>query len=246
MIYVVIPIHSRTASFRDPEFQNYHRTLRLPPPATCIGLAGAALGLSAADAQAFFTEGEWEVGIGGSSDGLARDLWKFDDFKTGSIIIREFLYGNRFVLAFGHENEALVERLAAAFRRPHYALSCGSSDSICLVDVAGMRLVQEVEEVVELENCYTDGDIIAESLSLATTDKTVSFSIRTTSIPVAQDLPVRFTYNPKNGTRILRQRRRLSLVRHPVRLPQPIRALQLSDHDPSNRSATPYLPLFPL
>lgn len=53
MLHCVIEIRSVTASFRNPEFQNFHKSFRLPPPTTLIGLAGAALGLSPKSAQDF-------------------------------------------------------------------------------------------------------------------------------------------------------------------------------------------------
>lgn len=245
MIYLIIPLHSRTASFRDPEFQNFHRTLRLPPPATCIGLAGAALGLPASDAQDFFTENEWQIGIAGTSNGQANDLWKYDDFKNGSILIREYLYDNRFVLVFGHDDAGVIDRLEAAFTRPHYALSCGNSDSICTVDVPGMYRTEEADESRELVNCYTEGDIIAKVLSAVNPETTTSFSIRTTSLPVAQDLPVRFNYD-KKGIRMLRQRRLISYVQFPTLLPEPIPGIKYSPHADSQTASSLFVPLFPL
>jgi CRISPR-associated protein Cas5t len=245
MIYLVIPLHSRTASFRDPEFQNFHRTLRLPPPATCIGLAGAALGLAAPDAQDFFTEHEWQIGIAGTSNGQANDLWKYDNFEDGSILIREYLYDNRFVLVFGHADAARIDRLAAAFTRPHYALSCGNSDSICTVDILGMYRTEQCDEARELVHCYTEGDIIAKVLSAVNPETATSFSIRTTSLPVAQDLPVRFTYD-KKGIRMLRQRRLISYVQYPTKLPEPISGIKFLPHADSPSASPLFVPLFPL
>jgi len=46
MEYFVLEIITNTATFRNPDFQNFHKTLNLPPPPTLIGFAGAALGLS--------------------------------------------------------------------------------------------------------------------------------------------------------------------------------------------------------
>lgn len=134
MTYLLLTLRSRLASFRDPETQNYHRTLPLPPPSTCIGIAGAALGLNGPDAQAFFTANEWEIGISGTSGGMFRDLWKYDNFDTGSIIWREYLYENEFRIVFGHPEAARLAQLEAAFRRPVYALTCGNSDNVCLID----------------------------------------------------------------------------------------------------------------
>ena len=245
MIYLVVPLHSRTASFRDPEFQNFHRTLRLPPPATCIGLAGAALGLPAWEAQAFFAENEWEIGIAGTSRGQANDLWKYNDFKDGSILIREYLYDNDFVLVFGHEEGDKIDRLEAAFARPHYALSCGNSDSICSVNIPGMYRTEKADQERTLFNCYTQGDIISDVLSAVDPETTTSFSIRTTSLPVAQDLPVRFSYD-KKGIRMIRQRRLVSYVQYPTLLPLPVPGINYQPDAHTDSAAGLFVPLFPL
>ncbi len=242
MSYLIVPLSSRTASFRDPEFQNFHRSLPLPPPATCIGLAGAALGLAPAAAQEYFTEGEWELGIAGRSRGLATDLWKYNDFKAGSILIREILYGNRFAIVYGHAVLQKLEELRQAFHRPRFALSCGPSDSLATLDVAGMRILTSAAEATELVDCYANGDIVAQTLSSATTGGTAAFSIRTTSTPIAQDLPVRFDYD-KNDVRMLRERRLLSYVRYPTRLPHPVAGVQHTFPDDSRPS---FIPVFPL
>lgn len=245
MSFLIVPIHARTASFRDPEFQNFHRTLRLPPPATCIGLAGAALGLMPAEAQAYFAAGEWELGVGGTSGGMANDLWKYDDFKTGSILMREILYDVRLVLAFGHADAGRLAALADAFRRPRFALSLGPSDSICHVDARGLRVVGEAGQGERLEHCYAAGDVVADTLRRGAADRSTSFSIRTTSLPLAQDLPARFDYG-KGGVRMLRERRLLSYVEYPVHLTDPVRGVHLPSHATSPPPGPAFLPLFPL
>ena len=103
----VVEIKSQTASFRDPNFQNFHKTLDLPPPTTIIGLSGAALGLSPLQSQDFFEDGDFQIGIYGNYDGRCNDTWKYDRRHTnrglkydpgmdGSIIQKEFLIQNTF------------------------------------------------------------------------------------------------------------------------------------------------------
>ncbi len=245
MSYLIVPIRSQTASFRDPEFQNFHRSLPLPPPATCIGLAGAALGLSPASAQDFFVEGEWEIGVAGTSQGLATDLWKYNDFKAGSILIREILYANQFVIVFGHNNAKRIGQLREAFARPHFALSCGPSDSICTVDVRGLAVNEDSTQAQVLISCYVNGDIVADTLSMVKEGGSASFSIRTTSTPIAQDLPVRFDYEA-SGIRMLRERRLISYVQYPTKLPMPVSGIQYSTHGTSESATSLFVPVFPL
>ena len=97
----IIEIQCQTASFRNPDFQNFHKSLELPPPTTIIGLAGAALGYSPLRAQEFFDESKFEIGIYGTYLGKCKDTWKYnkgirdmrlyDPGLDGSIIQKEFL-----------------------------------------------------------------------------------------------------------------------------------------------------------
>lgn len=233
MHYLLITLRSRLASFRDPETQNYHRTLPLPPPSTCIGLAGAALGLAGPEAQAFFREGEWRLGVAGTSGGSFRDLWKYDDskIKTKSIVWREYLYDNKFQLVFGHADKDLLSQLEAAFRRPVYALTCGNSDNVCLIDwrLSGAREGADAGAVKSGKNsapaspptvtygpCYLPGDHLSQAL--ANIPPETHLNVITGSGPTILELPVRYTYL-KGGERMTRERRRLTYVKH-LTLPQ--------------------------
>ncbi|MEM8585751.1 MAG: CRISPR-associated protein Cas5 [Bacteroidota bacterium] len=237
----MIPLKSCLASFRDPDFQNFQRTLPLPPPATCIGMAGAALGLSAQDAQAYFPAGEWEIGVAGYSNGQFKDLWKYDDFKIGSILLREYLFDNYFLLVYGHEDAAKIKQLRQAFTSPVYALSCGNSDSICTVRVHDMKVIDQTTESGSMRACYAEGDLIDSSLQEAAKG-TTSFSIRTTSRPVAQDLPVRFEYM-KDGIRMLKERRHISYIQFATNLPIAVKGINYQD---PYHEETIFIPVFPL
>jgi CRISPR-associated protein Cas5t len=244
MKYLLIHLRSRMASFRDPEFQNYHRTLPLPPPSTCIGMAGAALGLWGPDAQAFFPVGEWKLGVGGTSNGRAKDLWKFDDFKDGSIVLREYLYDNDFHLVFGHADPDKLEQLKAAFLNPVFSLTCGNSDSLCRVVRA--EYVSDTQRSNKVEHCYVPGDLLQNVLDTYVEGQ--HLSIKTSSNPAKLELPVRYEYL-KTGERMTRERISLSYVRYLLtledrelegvnfELPNPTR------HEPPR---TRFLPVFPL
>ena len=73
MQYSVTHIRTQTATFLNPEFQNYHKSFLLPPPTTIVGLAGAALGLSPKAAQEFFDNKGFEMGIAGKTNGKANE-----------------------------------------------------------------------------------------------------------------------------------------------------------------------------
>ena len=241
--YLLIQLHARMASFRDPEFQNFHRTLPLPPPSTCIGIAGAALGLWGPEAQAFFAPGEWELGIGGTSAGRAKDLWKYDDFKDGSIVLREYLYDNDFQLVFGHADRERLEKLQAAFCSPAFALTCGNSDSLCRV--VGTEFVKGGELSDEVDHCYVPGDLLRQVIDNYVPGQ--QLSVRTSSNPAKMELPVRYEFL-KTGERMTCERLRLSYVRYVLTLEETeLRGVTFT-HQPTNNepARTRFLPVFAL
>jgi CRISPR-associated protein Cas5t len=223
MNYLTVQLHARMASFRDPEFQNFHHTLPLPPPTTCLGIAGAALGMTGPELQSFFAPGAWELGIAGDARGKAKDLWKFvKDTKKGDrdIINREYLYDCDFFLVFGHADLTLLDRLEDAFRAPVYTLTCGNSDSLCRV-VALNRSDQCIKSA-EVAACYAPGDLLGKTIDSYVPGKELSIS--TSSTPVAKALPLRYEYL-KDGVRMLRERKTLSYVRYLVSLESEVRGI---------------------
>jgi len=133
MNYLILKIWTQTASFRIPEFQNFHKSFLLPPPTTVVGLAGAALGLSPKSSQDFFDESSIKIGVFGKSDGFAKDLWKYNDFKVGSVIKREIYFFNQYVVVFASENSETIENLGSSFKNPKYALTFGTSDALAKI-----------------------------------------------------------------------------------------------------------------
>ena len=202
-----IEIVSETASFRNPEFQNYHKTLNLPPPSTIIGLAGAAMGISALMAQQFFDDHEIEIGIAGHHKGKMKDTWKYnkrssamhlyDPLTDGSIVKREHLIKNLFFLVFASDNKSVITRLQEAFKNPTFALTMGNSDALAKIKVIHDELI--ITEDSKVSNCLLAGDAIGEVLKQA--DKNPVFSIYQSSEPIKFDLPVRFNYKSDYGKR---------------------------------------------
>lgn len=214
MKYCIIEVFSQSATFRNPEFQNFHKTLSLPPPTTMIGLAGAAMGLSPQKAQAFFNETSTKLGVYGKSEGLAGDLWKFDTLdpkpdKRRSIILREVLYANSFLLVYGNEDKTKVDQLVSAFQNPVFALTLGNSDNLIKVN-AEISTVEELTQSKTIAHCLVAGDIIAEVLTAAAFDPV--FSIYTTSEPIVLDIPTHFNYESEYGMRAVVKRKTLSFV----------------------------------
>jgi CRISPR-associated protein Cas5t len=209
MKYCIIEVQSQTATFRNPEFQNFHKTLSLPPPTTMIGLAGAAMGLDPKSAQDFFSEVPFQFGVYGKSGGTAKDLWKYDDFKNRSIILKEMLINNEFFLVYGTDDEQRINLLIRGFINPVYALTLGNSDGLAKINPT-IRTVNVLTESRVLEYCLVDGDIIKEVLATASVDP--AFSIYTTSEPIALDIATHFRYDEAYGMRSVIRRKTLSFV----------------------------------
>ncbi|MGA0560226.1 CRISPR-associated protein Cas5 [Larkinella sp. VNQ87] len=227
MRYCVVDILTLTASFRNPDFQNFHKSLPLPPPTTLIGLAGAALGLSPKAAQTYFEGRNFRLGVFGQSEGMATDLWKYNTFDgLGSIVLRELLYDSHFLIAFGTDDFACIAELQAAFLNPIYCLTMGNSDS--LAKIVGVTIISETSQNNQVVNCLVAGDVVADVLENVNSS-TLSFSIYTTSDPIAFDLPTRFTYDSDYGARQVVRRQKLSFIGEQMQLNYRVEGIQIGE-----------------
>jgi len=228
----VLEIVSQTASFRDPGFQNFHKTLDLPPPTTIMGLCGAAMGLSPMQAQEFFEDGGIMLGVYGNHSGKCNDtwkynrrfkeMWKYDPGLDGSVIQKEFLIQSTFYIAFSSGDESKLNTLLSAFQSPIYALTVGNSDSLAFIKA----IYQDAETAKsdEVEHCIIDGDIIDEVMRLA--PEKMEFSIYQTSEPIAYDLPVRFEYENDYGKRAVSSISTFSIVGQKMKLNYEVEGLK--------------------
>lgn len=204
----IVEIASQTASFRDPNFQNYHKSLMLPPPTTIMGLTGAALGFSPLRAQEFFDENNIEMGVYGVFKGKCQDTWKYnkgirdmrlyDPGIDGSIIQKEFLIENVFYIAFSSNDKEALNQMKKGFESPTYALTMGNSDS--LAKVVDIVVDLPISENNELENTFINGDVVNKVLSVAQEKKELEFSLYTND-SLVYDLPIRFEYESDYGKR---------------------------------------------
>ena len=239
MNYCVVELRAMTATFRNPEFQNFHKTLHLPPPTTLVGLAGAALGKSPKAAQEYFGHNSWHLGIWGTSEGYAKDLWKYRTLETdekkspSSIVLREILFDNHWLAVFGCEDMALIEELQTAFCQPVFALTMGSSDS--LAKVVSIKIITGTTEDRQISNCLVPGNVMAEVEE--NLENGNDFSIYATSEPIAYDLPIRFLYESDYGVRRVVRRKTLSFIGEPMRLNYSVSGIVHEDR---------FIPVFPL
>ncbi|GBC81080.1 hypothetical protein HRbin10_00185 [bacterium HR10] len=148
---LIVRVRAPVASFRRPLDHNYQRTFPMPPPTTLVGIAGAALGLS--DRELWAADSplrELKVSVWMDEEpGRARDMWTVLKVKGGKIAerspyFRELLFFTRYTLFYGGE-EALLRRLAEAFRDPAYPLSLGREDELLVVEEVQLTEAQEGE-----------------------------------------------------------------------------------------------------
>lgn len=241
----VVEIQSQTASFRNPDFQNFHKSLELPPPTTIIGLAGAALGLPPLQAQEFFEEGKFKIGIYGIFEGKCNDTWKYDRRHSerglrynpeldGSVIQKEFLIQNTFLIAFSAVVQEKLEELYTAFESPVYALTMGNSDSLAFVKsiISDLNLSKNDQ----LQHCMVEGDVVGEVMRLA--PKNMEFYIyQSSSEPITHDLPIRFDYESDYGKRTVSSISTFSIINEKMKLNFEVEGLTYLDK---------FIPLFKL
>lgn len=138
-------------SYRQPDFHTYHKTLPLPPKTTIAGLIGSALGISPSEVnEQWLMAKRFKMGIIGSSNGQANDLWQIRKYESKQIkayqsgkeetpyktavIVRELLYGSKITLYLTFEDDNDFELIKAAFKSPKWALSLGREDELIKID----------------------------------------------------------------------------------------------------------------
>jgi CRISPR-associated protein Cas5t len=231
--YVTFEMVSVTASYRNPDFQNFHKSYPLPPPTTIIGMVGAGMGLSPVDAQHFFIDNDVYVSINGKSEGKANDLWKYNDFKNGSVIIRDLLFDNHYQLVFSSDNQGVIQKIKEAFEYPVFALTTGASDSLVKVFLPSMQEgTTELIEVSILENCVAEDDVLTETFEdvLKRSRSNFSFTINQRQ-PIPQNLVTRFEYDPTSETRKAISRKTFSFVSERVIIKQPKKGIRIDNKD---------------
>jgi len=212
--YIVIEAISEVASYRIPEYHNYHKTLPLPPPTTIIGMVGAALGYSAAQAQSLFDETNPEIGIYGCFDGIFKDLWKYSSTKKGtesSILQREYLYNNVYCFVIGADYE-ITFMIKEALNNCKYPITAGNSDS--LMKLVNCQILDDsnIIKTNEVEHCMIIGDYRKNlSISLDNLEPNKVYVFKAVFAPVTYNLPMAFNYD-NYGIRQIRSRKDITFV----------------------------------
>ena len=223
MEFLALNVSAPVASFRRPLDLNYQRTLPLPPPTTLIGLAGAALGMSAWElwgknsplkdikVSALLQPSFWTHGM----PGKAQDMWTVLKIKGNRIAerspyFRELLFFARYTLLFGGPLDLLVS-LKKAFLDPVYPLSLGREDELLWVEEEPQVLPLVSAEFPIFYGTAVPGDI---------RQLEVQFSLEPglkTEPPVVEAVPLAFTVD-KKGIRAPLKRVPLTFIPLSLRL----------------------------
>lgn len=231
--YLVVEALSETASFRIPEYHNYHKTLPLPPPTAVIGMMGAALGLPPEKAQSCFDFIKPELGIYGTYDGIYNDLWKIASTKKvteSSIIQREYLYNNDYILVVGADSKT-IQKLYEAVSYNKYPITAGNSDSLVKIKNCCVFSNDNIVNTIEVEHCVLFGDY-RQSLHFGLDDMVPNklYVYKTKFAPITYNLPFAFDYDSE-GCRTIRMRKEFTFVytRQELNGVEPLKAFQYED-----------------
>ena len=228
---LVLEAVSETASFRIPEFHNYHKSLPLPPVTTIVGLVGAALGFDNENAQNYFSERSISIGINGISKGHYTDVWKALSSKKDNrdtVIQKEYHYGNRYYFVFLSDEETINE-LQIAFQSPVYPTVIGSSDSLLKVVKINLICEPNLLEIYYLENCVLQGnfqDSIQVNLDNMQVGKTYKYT--PFSAPQVYNLPIGFDFQ-KNGVRKIHAKREMTFIGMQIKSENPFESLNFDE-----------------
>lgn len=211
LYYLSLELRSNIASFRNPDFQNFHKSFILPPPTTLIGLAGAALGFNPLESQNFFDDHCIYAGVSGGFKGKSTDLWKYRDAQGRSIIRRELLFFNHYSVVYASESEEIAKKIEDAFINPVYALSLGPSDSLVHVKKEIRTGYADFLYHAPSDHSLVSGDVTVEAFQKVLEYESFKFRIDHRDAVVA-NLPVRFQYEAAFGMRRIKERKVFSFV----------------------------------
>ena len=220
MPQLIVEAIAPVGSWRPPEAMTFHRTYPLAPYTSVVGMLGAAMGLELAVAFAFVKEHAVQIGIGGWSSGMMKDLWKIqklgDKAAVGSaILLREHCVDVRLVLVFAADNSSTLQQIQQGFECPQFPLTAGQSDS--LLRISATKIVDQATVKSEtVHSVLLYGELTPEYRTAVDLAKVpLTHTIRA---PVVERIPTSFSFDEK-GHRLLSGRALVTFVADPVRVP---------------------------
>lgn len=190
------------------------------------------MGFSLEDAFSFREDIKLKLGVFGSHQGQARDLWKYRKIKTdksqkvtiSDVLLREFLVDFSMQIIFATPDEKGANRLRTSFLNPHYALSAGNSDDLLKIISASEIVEVKQQPSKNFQNTILPGDHTAVYEPLLDLENTpITESIRA---PQVHLLPTKFVFH--DDERRVARRQLFTFVGSPISLNQPIPAFNVN------------------
>jgi CRISPR-associated protein Cas5t len=221
MPQLIVEAIAPVGSWRPPEAMTFHRTYPLPPYTSLVGMLGAAMGVELQEAYTFVKDQDVQLGVGGWSAGMMKDLWKIqklgEKVEVGSaILLREHCVDVRLVLLFEAISSKTLESLKRAFEQPFFPLTAGQSDSI-------LRVV--ATQIVDLPKIEKDTIHSVMLFTELTPEYRTAFDLNalplthTIRAPIVERIPSTFSFD-EIGRRQLSGRSLVTFVADPVTVPK--------------------------
>jgi CRISPR-associated protein Cas5t len=220
MPQLIVEAIAPVGSWRPPEAMTFHRTYPLPPYTSIVGMLGAAMGIELYEAFAFVKAKNVQLGVGGWSAGMMKDLWKIqklgDKAEVGSaILLREHCIDVRLVLLFDANSSKTIESLKSAFEHPLFPLTAGQNDSILRV------VATQIVDLLTVEKSTIHSVMLFTELTpeyRTAVDLHALPLTHTIRAPIVERIPSTFSFD-ETGKRQLSGRSLVTFVADPVTVP---------------------------
>ena len=207
-------------SFRQYDFQTYHRTYPLPLKTTIGGMLGSALGISPQEVNdKWLINDRFLMGIVGESEGKANDLWqirKYENkqmmaFEKGiadapyktAVIMRELLYDSSFILYLTFLNDLDFQMIHDKLINPEWALSLGREDE--LIKISDLDIISlEKQKNLSYKNTVVplDLSVIEYKINFSNNSGKNYSKNLLEEAPQILKIPIAFNYDDNTNERV--------------------------------------------
>jgi len=205
-------------SFRQSDFQTYHKTYPLPLKTTVGGMLGGALGISPKSVNDDWLQiNRFSMGIAGIANGKANDLWQirkyeskqiqaFNECKSDkpyktAVIVRELLYSMDFVLYLSFKDESDLNLIFEKIQNPSWALSLGREDELIKI-IAVDKISLEQESCLCYHNTVLPVDLSEIKYKIEMGSNNLFSENLLDDAPQIVKVPIAFSYDNKSNERM--------------------------------------------
>ncbi len=207
-------------SFRQYDFQTYHKSYPLPLKTTIGGMLGSALGISPQKVNdEWLMNKRFYMGIIGESGGKANDLWQIrkfekkqlDTYEKGSsdtpyktaVIIRELLFSNSFILYLNFQDKSDFQSVSDKLKNPEWALSLGREDELIkITDSDFISLEPKTNLTYRNTVLPLDLSIVDYKIIFSENSNQNYYNNLLDEAPQIVKVPIAFSYNNDNFQRV--------------------------------------------